>query len=299
MLKQTKPQKFLTFLILVAFFVVGYFYSNFRNMPKPSTTALKTVVPTTESLPESDNARPLFESSAPVVSLTLTPLNLKQQKYDRLKKLSTDVQISYFSGLLGKPVYINYFDSNIHGYEFLEDEIREYVFVDTDYYVQAITDKHDKVMSFAVTSRKDDFNPLLPWGNAVKVVLNKTPFSEWMPNQERPLACYRYTSAHTLFLYFEEAYFGNPGHYLTYLVGINSSPPYPIGIPSGDNGNYGGNTDCKTVDRESRARLSPNTYIVRGLSFPINISNIMSAGEDFEPGIFFGPDPVQVRTLNE
>lgn len=50
MLKQSKSKKFLFLLVLATFFAAGYFYSNFRNTFKASTSTLKTA---TEPVPES------------------------------------------------------------------------------------------------------------------------------------------------------------------------------------------------------------------------------------------------------
>lgn len=263
-------------LMLVVFFAAGYFFSSFRSSPKEGVSGVDPFAPNVSSLPKT-----------------------KEEKYDRLKKLSPEVQISYFGDLLGKPVYINYFDSNTNGYKFLKDEIREYIFVDTDYYVQAITDKHDRVMSFAVTSRKEDFNPTFSVSPEGEISLNKTPFSEWLgqASELQPLLCYRFTGAHDPFLYFEQAYFGNPGHYLTYLIGINNSAPPREEIPSIKDGydfSFSGRIQCDSINEEDRVRMSPNTYIVRGMSF----IDVHEATEN-SPVIFFGPDPVLVRTLNE
>jgi len=291
MQKQGKLKTLFTFLTLTAFFAAGYLYSNSRNSSKSSTSSLKT---TSKSAPEQKGAQSLSSRVDPFISAASNYPKTRAEKYNRLKKLSPEVQISYFGDLLGRPTYINYFDNNTRGYEFLKDEIREYIFVDEDYYVQAITDKHDKIMSFAVTSRKEDFSPVLPWGNAFKVILNKTPFSEWIA--ESPLTCYRFTGAHEPSYYFEEAYFGNPGHYLTYLVGTNTAGYSSEFIPSGDDGNYFGRTDCNLISKDDRKNFIPNTFIIRGMSFvAIDIPERMEIGH----WTFFGPDQIQVRTLNE
>lgn len=276
MLKQGKSNKLLAFLLLAVVFAAGYFYSSYRSSTRVNVSGTDPFAPNVSSLPKT-----------------------KEEKYDRLKKLSPEVQISYFSDLLGKSVYINYFDNKTRGYEFLKDEIREYIFVDTDYYVQAITDRHDRVMSFAVTSRKEDFNPTFSVSPEGEISLNKSPFSKWLGrvSESQPLLCYRFAGAHDPFLYFEQAYFGNPGHYLTYLVGINNSAPLHEWIPAIKDGydfSFSSRIQCDAINEEDRVRMSPNTYIVRGMSF----IDVHEATEN-SPGIFFGPENVLVRTLNE
>ncbi len=49
MLEQKKPKKLISLLVLAFFFAAGYFYSGFRNSPKPSISALKTMTEDTHA----------------------------------------------------------------------------------------------------------------------------------------------------------------------------------------------------------------------------------------------------------
>lgn len=217
------------------------------------------------------------------------PERNKEEKYEVLGKLSVEVQINYFIKLLGSPLYIN----PVEG----DKDLKEHVFVDEDFYVQAITNANDKVLSYAVVSRKKDFNPTFEMPTMFSVSLNKTPFSKWLIDGNFRL-CYRFLGAHDPVYYFEESYFGNPGHYLTYLVGINNSAPFedlpreyeddPLYI--GDLGSI----DCNRVDQNDRERITPNTFIVRGILLDIKEEDLKDG-----PGVWFGPDNIQLRTLNE
>ena len=218
------------------------------------------------------------------------PQRAKEEKYDVLKKLSTEVQIFYFNKLLGNPVFINLVGE--------KKEIKEYVYVDEDFFVQAITDGNDKVLNYAVTSRKKDFNPTFGRGGLFMVSLNKTPFSEWRidPYREFPLTCWKYVGAHDPIYYFESEYFGNPGNYLTFLVGVNNSATFDDLPRHGDGEISGwGKIECEDVNKEDRAKMSPNTFIVQSDS--IYFGSVIDL--DDGPSVWFGPNNIQTRTLNE
>ncbi len=211
----------------------------------------------------------------------------KEDKYRLLKQLSVEVQINYYNKLLGDPTYIN----------FPKNNIREYIYADQDYFVKALTNDKDKVISYAVTSREEDFNPEFSQTDLFKVILNKTTFSEWLSLGNQILSCYHFLGAHDPLYYFEEAYFGNPGNYLSYVVGINNSGFF-IDIP--DIINYSpptlGYINCNQINQDDRKLLSPNTFIVRS-----SLYSEFFRREDInkDPSIYFGPDNIQVRTLNK
>lgn len=211
----------------------------------------------------------------------------KEDKYRLLKQLSVEVQIDYFSKLLGNPTYINYPKNNI----------KEYIYADRDYFVKALTNDKDKVISYAVTSRKEDFNPEFSQTGLFKVILNKTTFSEWLSSGNQPLFCYHFLGAHDPVYYFEEAYFGNPGNYMDYAVGVNNSGFYKA-IP--DIIDYSppvlGYIKCDQINQDDRKRLSPNTFIVRSSLYP---EFFRKEEINKDPFIYFGPNNIQVRTLNE
>lgn len=215
---------------------------------------------------------------------TMTP----DEKYEILNKLSVEVQISYFDKYLGVPTYVNQLDMGK----------KEYVYADKDFFVGAITDPHDKVLSYAVTSRNSNFNPSFGTEGLFDVSLNKTVFSEWITDKffELPLGCYRYLGAHDPLYYFEENYFGNPGDYLTYMVGVNNVASFD-GIPStADDPEFPfgqrGWTNCEIIEQTDRERFTPNTFVVLGM-------DVQTEDLEKSAGVYFGPSNIQLRTLNE
>ncbi|MBU1327288.1 hypothetical protein KKB64_05120 [Patescibacteria group bacterium] len=220
-------------------------------------------------------------------------------KYAILNKLSPEVQISYFIHLLGEPVYKNILNEKDYIYlkKISKDIIvNEYIFVDIDYYVQAITDEYDKVISYAITSRKKDFTPTFKMEGLFDISLNKTPINE-LSAKSTNKECYRFLGAHDPAYYFEKTYFGNPGNYLTYLVGVSNIAWSNKGIPEyfdekDPYGGWQGTIDCDKVSENYRTTAFPNTFIVWTDSIPTN--------EEGEPSLsFFGPQHIQVRALNE
>lgn len=134
--------------------------------------------------------------------------SVNQEKYDKLNKLATEVQIDYFTKLLSDPIFINK----------SEDELYiEHIFVNEDYYVQAITDDNEKVMAFTVLSRKKDFNPTLDYSGGEYTLL-KNSLTDVRKNGS-PENCNLNIPASGPFSYYEDYYYGRPGLYQTYRVG--------------------------------------------------------------------------------
>lgn len=215
---------------------------------------------------------------------TMTP----DEKYEILNKLSVEVKISYFDKHLGPPIYVNQLDTGK----------KEYVYTDKDFFVGAITDPHDKVLSYAIISRNHDFNPSFGIEGLFDVSLNKTVFSEWITDKffELPHGCFRFLGAHDPLYYFEKNYFGNPGKYLTYLVGINNAAYFDgiPGITDDPESPFGqrGWTNCEIVEQTDRERLTPNTFVVLGM-------DVQTEDLEKSTGVYFGPSNIQLRTLNE
>lgn len=211
---------------------------------------------------------------------TMTP----DEKYGVLNKLSVEVQISYFDKYLGTPVYIDH----------LADGVKEFIYVDPDFYTQAIADDHDKVLSYSIVSRSKNFNPTFEMESLFSVSLNKTPFSEWIIDKKFPQSCFRFLGANDPFYYFEQNYFGRPGDYLTYMVGVNNVALFD-GIPgTADDPKGLGQMDwidCGIVEQTDREKLTPNTFVVLGVDIEKDLKKRSS--------IFFGPDNIQLQALNE
>jgi hypothetical protein len=122
------------------------------------------------------------------------------------------MQIEYFVHVLGQPAqYVNH--------QADEEEV-EYVFALPDAYVQAVTDAHGKVGLFAVTTRNKRFHPSLnyhPGGAAeMQIRLGRTHFSDLA---DQPSGVRGWIGARRGG-YAESYYYGNPGHYQTYIVAL-------------------------------------------------------------------------------
>jgi len=134
--------------------------------------------------------------------------SVNQEKYDKLNKLATQVQIDYFTKLLNDPVFINKSEDKVY---------IEYIYVNEDYYVQVITDNNKKVLAFTVVSRKKDFNPILDYSGGEYTLL-KNSLADVRKNGN-PENCYLNIPASGPFSYYEDYYYGRPGLYQTYRVG--------------------------------------------------------------------------------
>ena len=220
-----------------------------------------------------------------------TPDRSIEEKYEVLGKLSADVQISFFGQLLGNAKYIN----------FSEDETRkEYLFVDSEFYVQAITDSNDKVLSYAVTSKSESFNPSILVSN-VSVVLYKTSFAD-ISKEFAPEECILFLGNTAPSYYFEYYNLGNPSRYQSYLIGINDSafdkvwegPDESLYSDYGttkENDSWFPSINCGDLSRQARKESFPNTYMVFSIS---------SHKSDFpfgdRPGEFlYGPNRIQLQ----
>lgn len=185
-------------------------------------------------------------------------------KNELLNKLSTEVQVSYFNKLMGDSTFLNFSPDR---------KQKEYIYVDSDYYVQAITNSDDKVLAYSITTRKKEFKPTFNKG-LVKFKLGETTFSEIEKNPSNNEKCYGFTSGATASsYYFEEYYRGNPGNYLTYLYGVNDSgynnqldkPNGLFFVGSPENfQNNGGIYECNKIPgnhSKYRAAQAINTYM--------------------------------------
>lgn len=197
-----------------------------------------------------------------------------ETEYKTIEKLITEVQISYFDDLLGKPTFLYPHES--------------YTYVKSNYFVHVTTDESDKVASFAITTRNNDFQPIFESKGLYKVQLNATPFSEWLVESSSPQSCFHFQGAHDPMQYFEKSFFGNVGNYQTFSVGITNSGNF-VGMPSiksfGDDLGGLGQTDCKRISDEDRNNFKPNTFVVIG------------KGAERNTWINLGPDSLQTRLL--
>ena len=195
--------------------------------------------------------------------------------YKIVQKLTTGVQRTYFDDLLGKPVFT---EPNSY-----------YTYTHINYIVHATVDGNDKITSFAVTSRSNDFQPTFELNGMYKVQLNVTSFSEWITDSSFPRWCYHFQGAHDPQQYFEQSFYGNTGNYQSFSVGISNAGNFN-GMPSvkfisdDDIGGLG-ETDCKRIPDEDRKNFKPNTFVVTG------------RGVNAGTWLNLGPDPLETRLL--
>ena len=164
-------------------------------------------------------------------------LGRRRDRFERLARLGTRAQLSFFGSVLGEPpamsrtvpAELEEFDEQAGQMVPMRRTLSEHFFIDRDYYVQAICDEEASVMAFSVTTRSKRFAPTFSfpprpgWRRRrrfkretgqvfrpfYRVRLGRTRFSDLTARQPRVRA---EVGART-FSYTELYYFGNPGYY--------------------------------------------------------------------------------------
>jgi len=218
---------------------------------------------------------------------------------EKVNKLSTGVDLGYFKSILGEPVFVN----NVGEPQDILDiykrseqcknsqEQKEFIFVNNLFFVQAITNKNNAVIEYAVTTRRADFNPKFKFWNGereVEVVLGKSNF--FAAISDPPEKIDYYCGAHN-FGYDEEHYFGNPGNYQSYIFANNQA-----GIP--------GSTIACAINslQNSPTPISPDRPELKELRKKaiINTYAVTAPQVDIENLCFgIGPTYDQVRVLGK
>lgn len=133
----------------------------------------------------------------------------------QLNRLAPLTQIDYFTAVLGEPAF-----------RLKHAEYTEYIFVDPQFYVQALSSfEDDAVLQYSVTSRSTRFRPKVEWWTGTRymvIKLGKTSFSK---SGETPTEVLGTVGARR-FGYSETYYFGNPGKYLTHILALNDAAPF-------------------------------------------------------------------------
>lgn len=133
--------------------------------------------------------------------------------YKKIEKLNTGVQASYFNKLLGEPVMIEPWRNEMF------PNYKEYVYVNDDFFVNSIADDSNAVLYYAVTTRKQNFNPELPFVFGENLKLGEAKISEFNPALANVFL--DFDSRH---LYYHEFYYyGGVGNYKYYLIGYSPS----------------------------------------------------------------------------
>ncbi len=266
----------------------------------------------------------------------------RADRYARLKRLGTGAHLTFFEAVLGEPPAISRTVINANYLEYVSSADLDYdamrpgetqtrlvskpfgvaIFIDRDYYVQAITDTDGTVVAFSVTTRSRRFRPdYVPhhepgpierwrhkrsWGTRyrplVKVTLGKTTFADLDPDDPDAFAGPRLRlklGAHN-FAYSEITYMGNPGFYQSFAWTSSDASEHAakwgdtVGLydeigTGHDEWPYAGGPDWADMPRMQRFRretaITTFTVIGTGLSvenYPLNR---------------FGPWSEEVRTV--
>lgn len=146
----------------------------------------------------------IFDGGTKLREMYVKTFGSNEAKYAKLRTLATETQIDFFSSALGAPAFKN-----------RQSNYVEHIFIDSQFYVQAITDEDGKVLMFSVTTRSKSFNPTLDLGELevdgqpFVVTLGKTKFSD-LDDIPRKIEAYTWNRGMS---YREKYYFGNPGLY--------------------------------------------------------------------------------------
>lgn len=195
----------------------------------------------------------------------------KNKKYNGLRALGINAQISYFSKILGNYAILNYSEDR---------KVKTYIFIDDQYYVQATTNSEDKVISYAITTRTEDFNPTLSLG-IYKLTLGKTTLAEIV--KETPFECRGFMGNTAASYYYESIQADSLSHYLALGygyndAGYNNKNMSSLAVLSDFKLLEEKNTDkydCNTISTDFRKKFTINTFIV--------MSN--NPDNDFEYGV--------------
>jgi hypothetical protein len=87
-------------------------------------------------------------------------LGRRRDHYGRIARLGTGARLSFFSSVLGAPPTLSRpLRRRVHAQR-AQAQISEWIYVDRDYYVQALTEQDDEtVLAFSVTTRSSRFHP--------------------------------------------------------------------------------------------------------------------------------------------
>ncbi len=227
----------------------------------------------------------------------------RREWYARLSKLRTDVARAYFEQELCLS----------HAFRTVIGRFTEHVYPHKWFFVQCLTDEHDNVVFYSVTSRDAEFTPAI-WPSSaspdnVPAIpherLGSVPFAEIFPDHVPNGVLAFFSGATAPSTYVESYYLGNPGLYLTYLIGLNDAGHYSFDMAAayspelvspevriGRLGEFdGGGDSSEFLSRDYivkfRRIAKPNTFGILGRRFPYS---------EALP-VYLGPSRTQVRTL--
>lgn len=142
-----------------------------------------------------------------------THIDWKRAEEKRINSLRPGISIEKFREMLGTPLSRRTSDV----------DYIEYVFQQRGYWIQAITNKDDTVVLYAVTSADQRFKPRLKHNPASEYIrLRQTTFKAAAGKTE-PRLRYFISGATANSYLLEEVCLGNPSHYQTVLWGYNDA----------------------------------------------------------------------------
>ena len=204
-----------------------------------------------------------------------------------VRRLAAGVQLTYFKECLGDPAF------RTEGEAF-----DEHIFVHDAFYVQAITDRNGTVTLYSVTTRAEDFRPVLGIRQGtptLQVTLGRDTFAAV---GTAPGSRGGYAGARR-FHYWESHYLGNPGLYQTYIVSVNDAGYIGAGgnfvaavralsvLESEEELPAAAEEGARELLDRFAAETVVNTYSVASPQFPLELQ-----------GMRFGPNKDQVRVLD-
>jgi hypothetical protein len=217
--------------------------------------------------------------------------NQKQTLIKDVEGLVPGVNISVYQDKFGKPMFTQ---------SLTEKNIKEYVFVNPHFYLDAVTNSSDAVLYFSVTIRDETFQPIFKSPGYPKnqpsfqITLGVSTFGDIPTLPEYIIS---FLGAHD-FSYYETRYFGNPGHYQYFGFGLNQSGYFSSNAKAyisvfANNALYGERVWAITeqnlaILEDFRTKVAFNTYAVSAPSVVINNY----------AGFNLGVNYYQVRTLN-
>jgi len=142
----------------------------------------------------------------------------RQHEYEKIAELRAGISIERYDELLGSPLFVRDND---------DGSLTESSFRERDYWIQAVHDATGTVLLFSVSACDEDFRPTFQIVDSRSVrfgvTLNDIPLSEVPATPDRVFYFLPVATAN-MYLY-DEYYFGNPGLYKSYYVGINDACP--------------------------------------------------------------------------
>jgi len=172
--------------------------------------------------------------------------------YQKLEKINIGLAIEFAESIIGEPTIVKNMPLQLTDYTRGEDGrwvdkdypsgLEDYVqriYVHEKYFLQIITDSNKSIVSYAITTRDKGFNPKFP----VELITVKKddsgdiitePYIENLRiGKMAPIDLKEYKPEHVnigswgqLYFYVEALYFGRPGFYKHYLLGLSHTGYY-------------------------------------------------------------------------